>query len=200
MMLKEQTRMTQLSQKYNEFSKVAGLPTKVERLSSGISSKSLTKRTDGGIIKIQSPINSRNSYKGKPKAVYTLDVELNKRQKKLLEKLPKADSHVFVKKSEVTMSDLSALTAKTGVEFAMFSKSGKRLIVRGDNVSVNIDISAAKKLAKAGYRFTGHTHPGDDSNVLIASGDDYEILKTFNQTRSVTYNSKGDFMVYSLEG
>lgn len=36
MMLKEQTRMTQFSQKYNEFSKVAGLPTKVERLSSGV--------------------------------------------------------------------------------------------------------------------------------------------------------------------
>ncbi|MBQ2967535.1 MAG: hypothetical protein IJE10_05395 [Clostridia bacterium] len=52
MMLKEQTRMTQLSQKYNEFSKKAGLPTKVERLSSGISSKSLTKRGNSGIIKI----------------------------------------------------------------------------------------------------------------------------------------------------
>ena len=62
MMLKEQTRMTQISQKYNDFSKSAGLPTKVERLNSGISSKSLTNRTDGGIINMNRKTKNSGAF------------------------------------------------------------------------------------------------------------------------------------------
>jgi hypothetical protein len=34
---------------------------------------------------------------------------------------------------------------------------------------------------------------------MIASDGDYEILAVFNQKQSVTYNSKGEFLVYELD-
>jgi hypothetical protein len=94
------------------------------------------------------------------------------------------------------MTDLSSLTASTGVEFAMFTKGGERLIVRGNSTSVNININEAKRLAKLGYKWSGHTHPGTEDNNLIASYGDIEILKAFKQQQSVIYNSKGNFLTF----
>ena len=94
------------------------------------------------------------------------------------------------------MVDLSALTAKTGVEFAMFTKGGKRLIVRGNSNSVNINIDEARRLAKQGYKWSGHTHPGIEDSSLLASYGDIEILKAFKQKQGVIYNSKGNFLTF----
>lgn len=43
------------------------------------------------------------------------------------------------------MADLSALTAHTGDEFALFTKGKDRLIIRGNSLMVNLDIEQAKK-------------------------------------------------------
>lgn len=94
------------------------------------------------------------------------------------------------------MRDLSALTAHENVEFAMFTKGNERLIIRGDAGSVNVDIRKAKELAKEGYKWSGHTHPGSAKTVLLPSGEDREILKCFNQKNSVTYNSVGKHYVF----
>ena len=102
-------------------------------------------------------------------------------------------------KKTVNMSDLSALTAYTGHEFAMFTKGNERIIIRGNSVKVNIDISKAEQLAKEGYRWSGHTHPGVDSNCLIASAGDKAILQCFNQQTTVIYNSKGEFLTFERE-
>jgi hypothetical protein len=53
------------------------------------------------------------------------------------------DSRKIIDKSDVKMSDLSALTAKTGDEFAMFTNGRKRLIIRGNYNSVNVGIKEA---------------------------------------------------------
>ena len=148
---------------------------------------------------IRSPINQRNTSRGKASAVTHYDVELNTRQEKLLENLPEYDSKVTVKKSEVSMSDLSALTAKTGVEFALFTKEGERLIIRGDSASVNITPEIASQLAEQGYRWSGHTHPGTDTNTLMASQGDYLILEMFNQRQSVIYNSLGEHQTFEKD-
>lgn len=148
---------------------------------------------------IRSPINQRNTSRGKASAVTHYDVELNTRQEKLLENLPEYDSKVTVKKSEVSMSDLSALTAKTGVEFALFTKEGERLIIRGDSASVNITPEIASQLAEQGYRWSGHTHPGTDTNTLMASQGDYLILEMFNQRQSVIYNSLGEHQMFEKD-
>ena len=50
-----------------------------------------------------------------------------------------------LRKRDVSMLDLSAMTAETGDEFAMFTRRGERLIVRGD----------AKKIPYAQIRCRG---------------------------------------------
>ena len=97
------------------------------------------------------------------------------------------------------MADLSALTAKTGDEFAMFTKGNERLIIRGNAFKVNIDIDEAKALAADGYRWSGHTHPGVGSNVLMPSGGDKIILRCFNQEISVIYDSSGRYSTFEKE-
>lgn len=83
------------------------------------------------------------------------------------------------------MADLSAITAEAGVEYALFTKGAKRMVVRGDMGSVNIDIDKAKDSAQNGYRWSGHTHPGYDLFALTASDGDYYVLKAFGQKRAV---------------
>ena len=94
------------------------------------------------------------------------------------------------------MADLSALTAYTGDEFAMFTKGNERIIIRGNSIKVNIGISEADKLAKDGYKWSGHTHPGIDYLSMQPSDGDYAILDCFKQKISVIYNSKGDYRTF----
>lgn len=152
------------------------------------------------IHSIDLPIEQRNTGKGNPNAVLTFGVELNNRQKRLLELLPDFDSRIVVPKKSVNMSDLSALTAFTGDEFAMFTKEGKRLIVRGNAVSVKINIDEAKRMSDKGYRWSGHTHPGIDFLSMQPSDGDYSILDCFDQMNAVIYNSKGDYRTFEKRG
>ena len=148
------------------------------------------------ISSIDSPIEQRHNGKGNPNAINIFGAELNNRQKLLLEKLPEFDSRTIVPKDSVNMADLAALTAETGDEFAMFTKRSDRLIIRGNEKKVNIDVDAAEQLAKEGYRWSGHTHPGIDFIAMQPSDGDYAILDCFKQESSVIYNSKGDFRTF----
>ena len=153
-----------------------------------------------GIFSMDSPVEQRHTGKGNPNAVLLFDIDLNNRQQKLLGKLPEYDSRVVVPKKSVNMRDLAALTAKTGDEFAMFTKGKERLIIRGNAYMVDIGIAEAKELAKQGYRWSGHTHPGIDWLCLQASHGDMEILRCFpSQKISVIYNSKGDYLTFYKE-
>lgn len=149
--------------------------------------------------KINAPINARNTATGRPTAIAQHGVQLSKQQRALLDKLDGYDSRVIVDKRSADMTDLAALTAETGDEFAMFTRGSERLIVRGNSSSVNIDIDNARELAQNGYKWSGHTHPGHDYNCLIASDGDYAILEAFGQTTGVTYNSLGQYLTFELE-
>ena len=94
------------------------------------------------------------------------------------------------------MKDLSALTAVTGDEFAMFTKGRRRLIIRGNSYSVNVNTVMAEQLNKQGYKWSGHTHPGTEKNFALPSDDDIKILNQFEQETSVIYNSLGHFIVF----
>lgn len=102
-------------------------------------------------------------------------------------------------KKNVKLSDLSALTAQTGVEFAMFTKGSERLIIRGDERSVNVSKSYALELKLLGYRWSGHTHPGIDDFCLMPSSGDKEILSIFSQDCTAIYNSTGKWYVLEKE-
>jgi hypothetical protein len=136
------------------------------------------------------PIENRFTGVGSPEAVARHGRPLNSRQQRLLDKLPWYDSRVTVKKSDVSMMDLAALTAQENVEFAMFTRGSERLIVRGDRWCVNINPLDAIVLSARGYKWSGHTHVGHN---LVASYGDKKILGYFNQRRSAIYNSFGKF-------
>ena len=142
---------------------------------------------------IEQPIEQKHTGKGIPLAIIHHGAELNNRQKELLSKLPHYDSRVSVPKDTVNMDDLAALTAQTGVEFAMFTKEQERLVIRGDERLVNITPEMAEGLNAQGYRWSGHTHPGVHGNCLRASDGDYAVLEQFDQEKSVIYNSTGSF-------
>lgn len=176
--------------------------------------KSVAKSVDSGIIKlkntksatinsiyspVESTIEQRNSGKGNPNAVLQYGVSLNKRQQNLLSCLSDFDSQITVPKKTVSMTDLSALTAETGDEFAMFTKGNERLIIRGNKTMVNVDIKKAKQLANARYRWSGHTHSGINENCMISSSGDHAILGCFKQKISAIYNSKGQYRIFEKE-
>lgn len=151
------------------------------------------------ISAIEQPIEQKHTGKGNPNAILIFDVELNTRQKQILEQLPEYDSRAIVPRETVNMADLSALTAKTGDEFAMFTKGNSRMIARGNSIGVNIDTAEAKRLNKEGYKWSGHTHPGTGINTTIPSSGDKEILQCFDQEQSVIYDSKGNFRTFEKE-
>jgi len=145
---------------------------------------------------INSPIEQ--GMHGAPSAILHIEgAKLSARQQALLAKLPEYDSRVTVKKSDVSMRDLSALTAKTGVEFAMFTRKQERLIVRGDAVHINITPDKATALNALGYKWSGHTHIGLYNGwELSASDGDYDVLSEFNQKESVIYNAMGKYKTF----
>jgi hypothetical protein len=144
---------------------------------------------------IYSPIEQRR-YRGKgvPWAVERRDFPLNNRQQALLNKLPEFDSRATVGKSDVSMTDLAALTAKTGDEFAMFTRKQERLIIRGDREHVAIELHHAAEMRVQGYIWSiwsGHTHA--EVGDLVASDGDRAVLAAFEQDGSVIYDPDGKY-------
>ena len=146
---------------------------------------------------IGSPIEQRGSDVGNPNAILHCDSPLNRRQRELLAMLPGYDSRAVVRKDRVSMKDLSALTAATNDEFALFTRGPKRLVIRGDRRHVNIDRNDAAKLRAQGYRWSGHTHVKLlDGLEFIPSKGDENVLKQFDQKNGVIYNSKGVYETF----
>lgn len=196
--------------KYDDMcSQIKGMSPRPERMRI-YKDRDLTKSEHSGIIKsqgdqnmrinnIDSPIEQRNTAKGNPNAILQVGRPLNNRQQRILDNLYEYDSRMIIEKKAVNMRDLSALTAITGDEFALFTKGTKRLVIRGNSYSVNIDEKVANDLRKEGYKWSGHTHPGTDANCLIASPGDMLVLNAFGQTQSLIYNSKGQFEIFKGE-
>ena len=126
--------------------------------------------------------------------------KLSKRQMNVLSKLKGYGAQATVRKRDVSMLDLAALTAETGDEFAMFTRGGERLIVRGNSINISLSEAEIRKLVNDGYRFSGHTHPGYRKVSLIVSDGDREALGLFRQNRSVVYNAAGRYKIFESEG
>lgn len=192
------SKLRTLNKSYSDFTEQTGLKQQRARTQVAKAGQNAVDnpRKSGKISTIESPIEHRNTGRGSPSAITHFDVELNRRQQKVLDKLLEYDSRVTVPKKAVSMKDLSALTAKTGVEFAMFTKGGERLVIRGNAGRVNIGPKEAAELREAGYKWSGHTHPGTDVLVLQPSEGDYLILEQFGQASSVIYDSLGNHYVF----
>ena len=88
------------------------------------------------------------------------------------------------------------MTAKSNVEYALFTRKGERMVIRGNLIQVNINPEAAEEMARQGWRWSGHTHPGKGLNVRTASDGDYLVLKAFGQKYSVILDSSGRFSIF----
>ena len=142
-------------------------------------------------------IENKYTGVGQPDDIFRHGLPLDNRQQRVLNELPETGSRAVFGKDDVSMLDLSALTAKTGDEFAMFTRGSERLVIRGDNRHVDINHISAAELSAQGYKWSGHTHPGDNANFLLPSLGDKAVLKAFNQYTSVIYNSVGQYRTFN---
>lgn len=148
----------------------------------------LTKSAESGTIEIQ-----RNPATGRASAIRLMGADLNKRQQKVLERLHKAGDSLESTKSQIKTKDIAALTAKEGVEFALFSKGNRRLIVRGNSFETPVGEARLRQLAADGWKFSAHTHPSIGYGSLSPSPGDRKVLYLFKQGQSVIYNAKGEY-------
>ena len=139
-------------------------------------------------------INSRISYHGKPNVItMTSAAGLNKRQQRILDNLKNKGDYIKIKKSDASMKDLAALTAKENVEFSMFTLGSRRIIIRGNNNNSSPSVKLSKEILKYHYKLSGHTHTGINTIDLFESKGDIYTLKSLSQKQSVIYNSAGKF-------
>ncbi len=146
------------------------------------------------VLEISAP---RDPNIGDPAAIARGFGTLSPRQAKMLEALPDFGDATILHKSDVKMTDIAALTAQTGDEFAIFTRGSQRMIVRGNAQSVPISVDDAVKLREAGWRWSAHTQPGVDTVHTIASAGDQAVLKAFGQDASLIMNSRGQANVFS---
>jgi len=128
-----------------------------------------------------------------PSAIYYGFTEPSKRQLNILNQVPYTLSNANFHKSKIKVSDLAAFTAKTGDEFALFTRGSQRLLIRGESYGVPLTEKVILSLKKQGYKWSAHSHPGTSDNVLDASGKpgDRLVLELFEQKRSLILNSSG---------
>lgn len=154
-------------------------------------------KTQPDLPTINMPIE-RNHAAGRPSAVIG-GAELNKRQQRIDNALTAFDTRTEVKKKDVSMKDLAALTAKNGVEYSLFTKGQTRLIIRGDEMHVQITDDVAREMGRQGWRWTGHTHVGTASFDTTPSDGDLKILKEFGQQRSAIYLPNGKWKDFKVK-
>ena len=142
-------------------------------------------------------IENRFTGVGQPDDIFRHGLPLDNRQQKVLDELPETGSRAVFGKDDVSMLDLSALTAKTGDEFAMFTLGNKRIVIRGDERSIVLPEKEVNQMIAQGYKWSGHTHPGGSRMVLLSSEADRKVLRAFKQETSVIYNSVGQYRTFN---
>jgi RHS repeat-associated protein len=144
----------------------------------------------------QELITISTNAKGNPRAIYKGLGELNEIQTSVLSKLKEFGSNTTISKKIFNQRDLSALTAATGDEFAMFTAGGRRMIMRGSLEGVPVTPEIGKVLASKGWRWSAHTHPGGEE-VLRSSGADRIVLESMGGKSSAILNSEGRRKLFS---
>ena len=162
---------------------------------SGNTQKSVDYSNRNGIIvsSRDENVSSRNPAYGKPNLV-NAGAPLSKKQRTLLNSLQNDGDFTTVKKKQCSMKDLAALSAHEGVEFALLTKGGERMVFRGNDHHVNsLNGLTATQYRDAGWKWSGHTHV---YGGLLPSDGDLKILSLFDQQKSVIYNYTGNYFVF----
>ena len=109
------------------------------------------------VLEISAP---RDANIGNPAAIANGFGELSTRQSRMLDSLPKDGSKIVQHKSDVTMIDIAALTAKTGDEFAIFTRGSQRMVMRGDSETVPVNLKTAARMSDEGLALVGSYSTG----------------------------------------
>ncbi|MBQ3330813.1 MAG: hypothetical protein IJG87_06510 [Ruminococcus sp.] len=137
-------------------------------------------------------VSSRNTAFGKPGAVIG-GAPLNNRQNALLSYLQSNRDYVIIKKNEVSFRDMCALAAHEGVEFALLTRRGERMLIRGTTKSVDaINGITAKQYRDDGWRWSGHVHV---VGGLVPSPFDIYIMKLFGQNQTTLFDVSGNWTI-----
>jgi len=126
--------------------------------------------------------------------------ELSARQARHLVNLQKPGDVLNLLKSDINVTDLAALTAKTGDEFYMFTLGSRRTIVRGYSDKFTIEGKLFNNITQQGWRLSAHTHPGTANKVLLSSGADRATLQVLGQEQSVIVNSAAKRRIFTKDG
>ena len=144
----------------------------------------------------------RNPAQGNPAAIGNKNFGpdyLSRRQSTLDALLPEYGSRATLSRNSINPRDTQALTAKNGVEYAVFTRGKQRTIVRGGAHSTPVDVTEAGAMRESGYRWSWHTHPSGAYSLVVSEGD-YNVLQAFDQQQRVVYNVDGKQHVFSRRG
>lgn len=122
--------------------------------------------------------------------------KLKSKHRNLLEKFNVMDI-VELTGMEIDMVDMVSLTEKIGLQYSLFSKGTKHIIIKGTDKGIVIPDEVMFLIMEKKYKWVGHTHIGDTKACLIPSESDYETLKSLRQRKSDIFNSVG--MHYTMK-
>ena len=165
--------------------------TTYEEWKAGKEQKSVEKSGESGIIASDKSdsVSARNPAVGKPKFV-NAGAPLSKKQSNLLNRLQNDGDLITVNKRDCGLKDIAALSAHEGVEFALLTRKGERMVFRGNDHHVNsLNGLTVPQYRDAGWKWSGHTHVYGGT---IPSDGDLKILKLFNQNQSAIYDYRGE--------
>jgi hypothetical protein len=137
--------------------------------------------------------------------IFQQPIKLNRHQRWLVEQLKKPGDLIEMPKKMLSINDMIKLSAHECVEFALFTRWSQRILMRGDVTYVPFTPGMAKKWAKRGWRWSGHTHPHGGNIPLtpssgIGKSHDAAVLWRFSQygtqRYSVVYDWDGNWRVF----
>ena len=184
--------------KYKDFSYKTSLPPQKQRLqmygfNRSVSQKAVHANKSSILLRTENL-----QYKEYLSQLKDGKVELKEKQKLLLGGLEKAGDFVQLKKKDVSLDDLAALSAYQKCEFAIFTKGKNRILLRGNYNSCNISETLSEIVLDKRWEWTGHSHP--TITKLSASSADRNALKHFTwQKESSIIDLKGNTITFTSD-
>ena len=126
-------------------------------------------------------------------------LKLSQRQKSILKQLRQPGDTLELAKPQIKIQDIVRFAATENVEFSLFTKSNRRIVIRGYYNETPIE-HILKKLIDEKWKFSAHTHPGTLENTLKASPNDARFLLALGQKQSVVLNQAGRYKRFNLSG
>jgi len=184
--------------KYADFCKQTGLPAQKDRLQTNAFNRSVSQKAVHSAKRTIDVRTKNAQYKEYLAALKSGTVELKQHQQRILDKLPSQGAFIKVKKKDVSLDDLAALSAKSKCEFALFTKGKNSIVLRGGYSSCNIGKTLQEEVIDNKWEWVGHSHP--TVTRISASKEDVLALKHFTwQKNSSIIDLRGNVITFTAD-